>query len=160
MALSTPTRRVVALTSVASFALLGAAVPQAAATPQARISPSQCSAEAASGGEPSGYVISDPATNTSCTTNANGTWLWVGRQVIREGQWTPLQSQVVGTCGRGDQRAFATVYYIRGKLRIKKRVPIRACGIVKTSQRLNRKGTWTIVMIYRSNRLSAGVTVV
>lgn len=142
-----------------SLAVVATGVTEVSAAPQSRITPGQCGTTASSHVDQNGYVVNDPATNTSCTTNPNGTFLWVGGTTIRKHRWTHVMARLIGTT-RGDVRAFAIVRFVRGKTVITRRVPLKRGGMIDLSQKLNRKGRWAVVVKYRSNRLSATINVV
>lgn len=144
---------------VVSIALVGTMATEANAAPQPRISAAQCGATASSHTDENGYVVVDPATNTSCTTNENGTFLWLGGTTVKKGRPVKIVARMLPTT-RGDVRPFARVYFIRGKTVIRKRVYLGRGGLLKLNQKLNKKGTWTIVAVYRGNRLSGTTQIV
>jgi len=133
----------------------------AAPAPTPRITANQCAENAPE----NGYVIVDPTTNTKCTVNRNGTFLWASKAVAK---WKPNKgrSQKVKfkasfrlITPRGDAKRYVTYRFIRGNTVIKKRVPIKSNKRAVATIRFPKKGTWAVVAKYKNKVVTTTVKV-
>lgn len=119
---------------------------------------SQVPADCAFNAPSNGYVVTDPATNSKCVTNENGTYMFVKGAVKKRCQVSAFVSSF-RVIQRGDTRPFVTYRFIRGKTVVVKKVRLRPGKKAVTSFRFTRSGKWTVVSSYGGKRLTATVRV-
>lgn len=135
-----------------SFTLGMASMPTASAAPQPRFAPSYCSTISPT--SENGYVVVDTTDNTQCVVDSNGTWLWTNGVRVAKGKGVVVRARICPV-SRGDVGNYATVYFIRGNIRVAKRVRIRSGCTIRARHKLNRAGNWAIVVTYRNQAVSA-----
>ena len=116
--------------------------------------PANCAYNAPS----NGYVVTDPATNSKCVTNENGTYMFVKGAVRKRCQASAFLSSF-RVIQRGDTRPYVTYRFIRGKTVVVKKVRLRPGKKAVAAFRFTRSGRWTVISSYGGKRLTATVKV-
>lgn len=103
-----------------------------------------------------GYTTEDPATNTQCTTNPNGTFIFLHKAVLPSGGTLRVKVKIVGSV-KG--RRFANVFLVRrGKL-IRLRLQISPNGFVSFARVLRLRGFWALTIAYGGNTIATNFRV-
>lgn len=143
----------------ASAAAVGAAVLSTALVSApanaAAIRPADCAFRAPT----SNYVQYDPATDTACRTQRNGTYLWTNGRITGVNQPTRFIASFRVVAPRGDVRPWVTFRFIRGNKVITRKVRLTAGKKATVVQRFRPAGQWAVVAILGKQRVTIGVMV-
>ncbi len=147
------------ITTGAVLGLVCAGTGTAQAAP--RMTLEQCAAQTTN--PESDYTVVDDSNNTKCVSNPDGTFVYVWDSVIIKSEYARGNVQLSPTTGkaaRGDARRYARVYFIRGNKVFKKKVPIGSDGFVKFRRKLNRTGTWAVIVTRGGRTVSTTIQVI
>ncbi len=151
----------VLLTTGLTVGLVASGMSAASAAPSPRISANQCAVNAPE----NGYVINDTTTNTKCTVNSNGTFMWASKAVAKwkkkkkKSQKVKFKASFKVVKPRGDAKQYVTYRFVRGNTVIKKRVPIKSNKRAVVNIKLPKKGTWAVVAKYKNKVVTTTIKV-
>lgn len=145
---------------VAVMAVAGLLLPAAAQSAQAapRMTLDECEAHASN--PEWEYTVVDPGDNTKCTSNPDGSFIWVWDAVIEQDEYARGNAQFFPKTGKPVKKGLkVTVYFIRGNLTLRKRVPIESDGSIKFRRKLKRSGTWAVIITRGGRTISTTINV-
>lgn len=98
-----------------------------------------------------GYTTEDPATNTQCTTNPNGTFVSLKGADLPAGGTLRVKAKIVEEV-EGIQ--WANVTFTRGSKVIRLRVRVSRHGFVSLARKPKLPGYWALTIAFRGNTIT------